>query len=294
MQNSNDIQEPVVSQNRIDQLGISNRATTKSRNPSREATSLRTKLRKFEEVCLTALDEKTMQEVRKRYKAILRQARSNKNDIVRQQNLVSMGGGQADQKESSDLGLALRDARRLFNDTSDLMKVNVLKAFEDYRVPYLPKSHQSKHLRLITSQFASHASPLNGPEVKLDLEGRLGDTSKWLSGAEAKTFIIQSHFAFQNSLQRLDSDLDKASGDQEATKSLSTGLGYLSDLGCDVLKATLICLHDKETFQCAPRCNTAPIKMLESKYDDMKKIYEQAQTDQSCDGTVGGKKVKGD
>jgi len=214
MQNSNDIQEPVVSQNRIDQLGISNRATTKSRNPSREATSLRTKLRKFEEVCLTALDEKTMQDVRKRYKAILRQARSNKNDIVSQQDLVGIGmeGDRApslEHRKSSDLGLALSDARRLFNDTSDLMKVNVLKAFENYCVPYLPESCQAQYLRLITSQFASHASALNGSEVKLVLEGWHGDGFKRLSGAKAKNFISQSHFAFQNSLhgRRLGQDI---------------------------------------------------------------------------------------
>jgi len=301
MQNSNDIQEPVVSQNRIAQLGISNRATTKSRKPSREATSLRTKLQEFEEMCHYALEAKTMDALRECYKAILKQARSGKDGIAGQRSLsqsqgrthnyeVGTDGGKTssldyeNENESEELDRALLKARTLFNDTSDLMKVNALKAFEEYHVPYLPKSHQSKQLRLITSQFLSHASALNGSKVKLLLEGWHSDGFKRLSGAEAKKFISQSHFTFQNSLQKLDGDLDRTSGDQESTKSLRKGLRDLSDLGRDVLKATLICLQDKETFQMAYMFDTTSIQMLESKYDDMKKIYEQARNDESLMG----------
>jgi len=132
MQNSNGTQEPVVSQSQIDLVDRAT-CTTKTGCPTEERTSLTTKLSELEEVCHTALEEKTMQEVRERYKAILSQAKSNEDGIAEQQNPVSTYGGQPNSldhgKESQNLGLALMDARTLFNDTSDLMKANVLEAF---------------------------------------------------------------------------------------------------------------------------------------------------------------------
>jgi hypothetical protein len=197
MQNSNATQEPVASQSQINLIDRGT-CTTKTGCPTEEGTSLATKLSEFEEVCQTALEEKTMQEVRERYKAILHQAKSNKEGIAEQQNLVSTYGGQANSldhgKESQNLGLALLDARTLFNDTSDLMKANVLEAFQSNltTINKMPQSTAAYHLRDVADKFASHASALNGPAVKLIRLGQDDDSFEWLYGLQPDSFIRQS------------------------------------------------------------------------------------------------------
>jgi hypothetical protein len=291
MQNFDDTQEPVASQTRSDETDNA-KGIAKSGRPSQEETSLRAKLSEFEEVCQSALEQQTMQEVRERYKAILRQANSNKDDIAEQQDLVGTNGGQAksldDGKESQDLGLALLDAGTLFNDTSDLMKANVLEAFQNdlTTINKMPQSAAAHYLRDVADKFAFHASALNGPAVELIRLGRDDDSFEWLYGIQADRFIRQSHFAFQKSLQELNAELNIISADQGSRKSLTAALADLSRLGDDVLHATLVRLKDEEKFQIAPMSKTASITMLKSQYCAMQEDYDRAQENASVERTA--------
>jgi hypothetical protein len=208
IQNSKNTQETVVSQNRSDE-GDNGQGTTESGRPSQEGTSLAANLSEFEEVCQSALEQQTLQDVTEKYKIILHQARNDKDDIAEQEDLASIGGGTAQslehRKESSNLGLALLDARKLFNDTSDLMKAIVLGAFKGHLtiINEMPQSTVAHCLRDVADKFASHASSLNGPAVKLIRRGWYDESFKWLNGPQADRFIRQSHFAFQKGLQAI-------------------------------------------------------------------------------------------
>jgi hypothetical protein len=292
MQNSKSTQETVVSQTQSDE-GDNGQGTTESGRPTQEGTSLTANLIEFEEVCQSALEQETMRDVREKYKIIPHQARNDKDDIAEQEDLASIGDRTAQslehRKESSNLGLALLDARTLFNDTSDLMKANVLGAFKGHLtiISKMPQSTAAHYLRDVADQFASHASALNGPEVKLIRKGWDDECFEWLYGPRADKFIRQSHFAFQKSVQEMNVELDNISDDQELRKSLTAALEDLSRFGDDVLKATLVRLEDEEKFCTAPMSKPASITMWKSEYRAMQEDYDRVQENASVERTAG-------
>jgi hypothetical protein len=293
MLNSHNTQETVFSPEQIDSIGDGS-SSANSGDPSQQETSLRAKLSGFEEVCLSALDRGNMQEVRKEYTDIIHLVRSEKDDFGRRQDLpgnpstalsseVSTAKGLNEardhEKESEERDLALLNARTLFNDTSDLMKINVLEALKrqlDCTTKDLPESTAVNDLRNVSNRFVLHASRLNGATVKLVFKGWDGDSFKWLHEHQADRFVRQSHFAFEEVLREMDAEQDNGSEDQDLTKSVRAGLEDLSRLGDNVLEATFVRLKDEKTFRAAPMYKLDSIEMSESEYRDMTDRYDRA------------------
>lgn len=120
---------------------------------------------------------------------------------------------------------------------------------------------------------------------------RLGcddDSFGCLYGPRADTFIRQSHFAFQKSLQEINAELNILLDDQGSKKSLTAALEDLSRLGDDVLQATLVRLEDEKKFRTAPMSKMASITMWNSDYRAMQENYDRAQENTWIERTAGG------
>jgi hypothetical protein len=269
MLNSKNTQETVFSPEQIDSIGDGS-SSANSGDPSHKGTSLRTMLSEFEEVCLLALDKGTMQDVREKYTDIIRLVKNEEDCIDGRRDLPGnpskafssevstykgLNEARDHEEESDQRDLALLNARTLLNDTSDLMKINVLEAFKsqlDCTTNDLPESTAVNDLRNVSNRFVLHASRLNGATVKLVFKGWNGDSFKWLHGHQADRFVRQSHFAFREVLREMDAELDNGSEDRDLTKSVSADLEDLSRLGDNVLRATFVRLKDEKTFRAAP------------------------------------------